>query len=176
MLGRGTAEPRLRSELRPLLPGAAGCTQRAMQNLPLTLFVLAVGGALTFQALANAEMGRVGRSPLTGAIINFVVGMGALALLYISGVLGKPQWSELRSAPWWAWLGGLVGATFITTMIVAVPRIGAVTAFTAIILGQLTASATVDSFGLLGAPITPLSVQRLLGLSLIAAGALLTQR
>ncbi|MEL6545224.1 MAG: DMT family transporter, partial [Myxococcota bacterium] len=128
------------------------------------------------QAIANSRLGQLGETPITGAVVNFVVGLVLLTGVAASGFFGRPKWSALSEAPLWSWCGGLIGATFVTTMIVAVPRIGAVTAFAAIILGQLLASTVIDSYGLLGMQSTPLSGGRIAGLVLIAAGVFLTQR
>lgn len=145
-------------------------------NSTLVVFVASIGGLLTVQAIANARLGQLGGAPITGAVVNFVVGLVALAIIVASGVVGRPKWAALADAPWWTWCGGLIGATFVTTMIIAVPRIGAVTAFAAIILGQLTASTVVDSYGLLGMPASTLSGARMAGLVLIGVGVFLTQR
>ncbi len=145
-------------------------------NSTLVVFVASIGGLLTIQAIANARLGQLGGTPITGAVANFVVGLVALSVIVASGIVGRPKWAALADAPWWTWCGGFIGATFVTTMIIAVPRIGAVTAFTAVILGQLTASTVIDSYGLLGMPTSTLSGARVLGLALIGLGVFLTQR
>ena len=145
-------------------------------NTSLVVFVASIGGLLAIQAIANSKLGQLGGTPITGAVANFVVGLLLLGLVVLSGVVGRPKWTNLAQAPLWTRCGGLIGATFVTTMIIAVPRIGAVTAFAAIILGQLTASTVIDTYGLMGMPTSTLSFARIAGLLLIAVGVFLTQR
>lgn len=140
------------------------------------VLVAVLGVFISFQPISNARMGQVAGAPITGALTNFVVGFVLLMLVYSTGMLGHPRWSGLAQAPWWAWLGGAVGATFVATMIIAVPKIGALTAFAAIILGQLLGSTLIDNFGLFGMPVTSLSTSRAVGLALMGAGVFLTQR
>ncbi|MEM6531591.1 MAG: DMT family transporter [Myxococcota bacterium] len=139
-------------------------------------FVALIGVFIAFQPIANGRLSAATEAPITGAVTNFVVGIIALAVVVLTGIAGRPNWSALGQAPWWAWTGGLIGATFVTTMILVVPRIGGVTAFAAIILGQLVGSAVIDNFGLFGMPTTGLSPLRGLGLVLIGVGVFLTQR
>ena len=38
---------------------------------------------------------------------------------------GLPQARARSGMPWWGWLGGLVGACYVTSVFTAMPRIGA---------------------------------------------------
>ncbi|MEO1173961.1 MAG: DMT family transporter [Myxococcota bacterium] len=145
-------------------------------KLILVGFVALIGMFIAFQPIANGRISAAAGAPVAGAISNFIVGIVALGLVVVSGVAGRPNLSTLGQAPWWAWTGGLIGATFVTSMILVVPRIGAVTAFAAIIMGQLIGSAVIDNFGLFGMPSVTLSPLRGIGLALIVVGVFLTQR
>ncbi|MBD5654315.1 MAG: DMT family transporter, partial [Candidatus Eremiobacteraeota bacterium] len=82
----------------------------------------------------------------------------------------------LARAPWWAWTGGLLGAYFIFSTIVVVPRLGAAFAFALIVAGQMAASIAIDQFGLFGLPQTTASPARLAGAALLVAGVLLVRK
>ncbi len=129
--------------------------------MPRLLFLLAIAAAgvrLSIQAAANARMG------------------GLLAAVTFSGLFGRAEVAKAASAPWWAWIGGLLGATHITLTVIAVPRVGAALTFAAVIAGQLIGSVLLDSTGWLGVPKMPVSATRILGVLLLFAGVLLVQR
>ncbi len=64
--------------------------------------------------------------------------------------------------PKWQLTGSLLGLAYVLTMVFAVQRIGTALATVAVILGQLSMSILIDSFGWLGNAVIPFSVHRLL--------------
>jgi len=76
----------------------------------------------------------------------------------------------VRTAPWWSWLGGLLGAVFVTSSILLVPRLGATLFIAAIVTGQLAFSLIIDEFSLLGVSQRPASPGRLLGVAIMMVG------
>jgi transporter family-2 protein len=77
--------------------------------------------------------------------------------------------------PVWAWVGGTLGAFYITALIFSVPLTGALTAAAAAILGQLAMAMILDHFGALGLPVREISWSRIGGLVLVMAGLLLSR-
>ncbi len=143
------------------------------------LIILVIGMAgigLAVQAATNARMGEVVQAPILSALINFAVGGAALAMVVTLGTFGRGTLSTLDTAPWWAWIGGILGALWVTIAIVAVPKIGTAASLTAVVFGQLIGTLVLDTFGLLGVPRIPLSPWRILGVVLLLAGVLLMQR
>ena len=80
-----------------------------------------VGLGLAVQSAANARLGAALRMPLAGALWNFVLGSLALAVVLSLIRGGWPSWQLFISAPRWSYVGGLLGAIFITATIVALP-------------------------------------------------------
>ncbi len=78
--------------------------------------------------------------------------------------------------PAWMWLGGAMGAFIVFSITLATPRIGAAATIGLIIGGQLIMGAAIDRFGLFGLEQIPIGWPRLLGLALLAAGAVLSLR
>jgi bacterial/archaeal transporter family-2 protein len=72
--------------------------------------------------------------------------------------------------------GGLAGAAYVTTALLAVRSLGAGGVTAATITGQLAASLVLDRLGVLGLEERPLSVGRALGVVLLAVGTLLVVR
>jgi bacterial/archaeal transporter family-2 protein len=143
--------------------------------LPIALAVTA-GVLIAAQAPTNALLSRAAGSPLTAAMISFLVGSAALALLLLVMVPARPDGSALRSLPAWAWAGGLYGAFAVAVAAFGAPRIGVGTLLVAIIAGQLIASAALDHFGALGLERHPLSFTRTAGIALVLLGAVLVRR
>ena len=146
-----------------------------MPQIVLTLIIALVGAGLAVQAAANARLGAVLQVPLASAFWNFTLGTALLGLLLVSGVFGRPSLADAPAAPWWAWIGGVFGALFVTTAVVAVPRVGTVATFGAIICGQFVGALLIDTYGWLGVQSIPLTPSRLVGVGLLIAGVFLVQ-
>jgi len=127
------------------------------------------------QAPVNSRLGRVIGS-VPAASFSFLVGTAALLLItsFVGGGLGSI--GGVARAPWWALVGGLLGAVYVTVALVAVRTLGASGLTAVVILGQLTISVLIDRFGLLGVARTPIGLQRVAGLALLIAGVLLVVR
>jgi bacterial/archaeal transporter family-2 protein len=75
--------------------------------------------------------------------------------------------------PAWLWLGGVAGAFVVGTITFAGPRIGALATIALLIAGQLVMGLVIDHFGMFGVERIPITWTRLIGVLLLAAGALL---
>lgn len=136
-----------------------------------------VGGLLAVQPALNAEVGRHLGGPVVAAAVNFSVGLVALVAIVAAVGGGMPNLSAAaRNAPWWAWFGGFIGATFVSSAALLAPRIGMSALVASVLVGQLAASAILDHYGLFNLSIREIGAQRMLGLALAAAGVLLVTR
>lgn len=143
-----------------------------------TLAVLLGAGAgclVGMQAPINARLGRTVGS-VQAATVSFTVGTLVLliALTVVNGGFGNL--AHIGRAPWWALLGGLCGAVFVTIAIVTVRTLGASGLTAAAITGQLVVSVAIDRFGLLGIAKQPIGASRIAGLGLLVAGVVLVVR
>jgi transporter family-2 protein len=137
------------------------------------LLVFFAGALIPIQTGLNATLGRVAGGALWGAMANFAVGGTALALILVFTRAPLPSFAALASAPAWAWVGGLLGATWIATTTAAAPKLGAAALIALIIAGQMCASLVMDAHGLLGFPLQAISAPRVLGAVLLVAGVVL---
>jgi len=136
------------------------------------LFALAAGAMLPFQAGINAQLAEYLGSPMRAALVSFVVGVLVLLPLVAVFVRGLPAAERVSAAPWWAWLGGALGAFYVAGSITSAPKLGAVTLIGVILAGQALASLVVDHFGMVGFDEHPATLGRVAGLLLIALGVL----
>jgi bacterial/archaeal transporter family-2 protein len=142
----------------------------------LLLLALAAGVLLPVQAGINAQLRAVVGSPLSAALVSFLVGAAGLAAATV--ILRTPIGIRGASmaSPWWYWVGGLIGALYVVATIVLAPRLGAATMIAAIVAGQMFASLVLDQYGLLGFPTHPISGLRVFGAALVIGGVILVQR
>ena len=134
-----------------------------------------VGGFIALQAPINATLGqRVGS--FQAALLSFATGTVLLAAIVVLARGGLGQLANARGLPWYFLTGGLLGAAYVTTVLVTVRTLGAGAVVAATITGQLTASVALDHFGLLGVERQPVSLARVVGVALLAAGVYLIVR
>ena len=139
------------------------------------LFALAAGAALPLQVGANSELARWVDSPVRAAFLSFAVGVVALAVLTAVAFRDWPSAGRIADAPWWAWLGGFLGVFYVIASVVTGPRLGAA-AFVAVVLGgQSVAALVLDHFGWVGFEQREISVGRIVGIVLVAAGVALVR-
>jgi transporter family-2 protein len=148
-----------------------------MSNIYFYLLLALVAGAMMpTQAAINNKLSVFVDSPILAAFISFLVGtVGLLVYVLIAGVpLGNIV--SAKNAPAIVWIGGLLGAFFVTSTVVLVPRLGVAMTFSLIIAGQMLITLVIDHFGLLGVPVKEVSLARVAGILLITAGVVLIRR
>ncbi len=137
------------------------------------LLLAALGGmAIALQALVNARLQIAAGNPVLAATISFAVGLVGL-LMVLPLYSGSTHARTLSQAPWWAWIGGLLGAFYIVMSILLVPRIGAAALISSAVLGQMLFSLAADHYGILGTQVRTASPSRMLGAALLIAGVFL---
>lgn len=139
------------------------------------IMAAAAGAGLPLQAALNSKLAKTGGSPLHAAMISFTVGVLAL-ILFILFTSQNVSWKDLKDAPVYSWLGGLLGAFYVSVIIYSFPRIGPGLAFGLIIAGQLGVSMLLEHYQILGAKHHPVSYGRIGGLTLIILGVYITKR
>jgi transporter family-2 protein len=161
-----------------VLVGAAAITrgqgsQRIIQKRWVVL-ALAGGAVLPLQGAINARLRADLDAPITVGAWSFVVAAAAMVAVLLadrrSAHLGR-----LGQVPWWGWLGGLCGATYVTSAFLAIPEIGVAPTMALTIAGQQVASVFVDRHGLLRLPRRPITNVRLAGIATLLAGVALIQ-
>lgn len=148
-----------------------------MSNNILLLFLAVLAGAMMpTQAATNNKMAVVVDSPILAAFISFVIGTVALFIYAIAAGAPLGSIASAKDAPPIAWVGGLLGAFFVTAAVTLVPRLGVALTFSLMIAGQMLVTLVIDHFGLLGVPVKEVSIARIGGILLITAGVILIRR
>lgn len=81
-----------------------------------------------------------------------------------------PSLQGLSSMPWWAPLGGLVGAVQVYAGLTLVNKVGAGPFVGITVTAALIASLAIDHFGLFHMPVHAINIWRITGASLMACG------
>jgi bacterial/archaeal transporter family-2 protein len=134
-----------------------------------------VGGLLASQGPINSQLGKtIGNQQ--AAFFSFLT--GTIILAVIAGLV-KGGWGQIAEARTLApqyLIGGVLGACYVSTVIVTVRTLGAGGIVAATVAGQLTMSVIIDQFGLLGLDKDPISAMKAFGVLLLAVGTLLVVR
>ena len=139
--------------------------------LGLFMLLALLGGAAAFiQVAVNAQLRNWVGHPVFAAFSSFFVGSLVLLLYILVQRLPWPELAKILKAPWWVWFGGILGAFYVWTIIVAAPKLGAAVLMSMAVTGQLLISLLLDHYGLLGMPRHPVNIWRCLGVGLLLLG------
>lgn len=145
-------------------------------KLVYTFIVLVVGFLLAVQGSINTQLTTFLRHPLQGALVNFIVGFICLLTLNVVLHTQVPDWGQVKAAPWHLFIGGMLGALFVSSVIFFIPKIGVSTVLAASIAGQLIAASIIDHFGFFGLNVHSISAGRVAGILLLLGGIFLIQK
>jgi transporter family-2 protein len=138
------------------------------------LATIVVGGLIALQAPINSGLGKV-TGTFPAAAISFIVGTLLLvAIVAVTGNLGNV--TEATNVPLYLLIGGILGAAYVTTVLLTVRTLGAGGVTAATVAGQLTMSVILDRIGFLDLDETPITLARVIGVALLFAGTLLVVR
>ncbi len=144
-----------------------------MAALVVLLIGLMGGAAAALQGPLAAILGRhvgIGGSIF---IVHLVGTIAAAVLLLVPGFSDMASW---RGIPWYAFLPGLLGILLVGTVTFCVPRIGAASTITLMIVGQLTVGALIDHYGFLMDEVRVFDGSRMLGVAVVMVGTWLVVR
>lgn len=136
------------------------------------IWALAAGFMIASQSLVNARLGQYIGGPIWAAFTSFLVGT-----IFIFGfaliVKGRLPEVQIENLQWWMFLGGLMGAFFVISSITLVPVMGVTAMIALFIAGQLIAATLLDHYGILAEAPKPVTLQKILGIGVLAVGAFL---
>ena len=152
-------------------------TTAPMNQLFYLLLALLCGAVFPVQAALNGRMAKLVGHPIWAAFLSFLTGIIALIIATQTTKIPVSQViTSAKTAPWYLWLGGLLGAYYVSTVIVIMPRLGVALTFGLIIAGQMFVSLILDHFGWLGVPVKPISWGKVAGALLLIAGVVVIRR
>jgi transporter family-2 protein len=145
-----------------------------MSQYVAVLLVALLGGlAAVVQAQLNGVMDK-GMGTFESVFVTYSVGGIVIALIML--LLRGGNLSALRTLPWYVIFAGLCGLVIIGSISFTVPRLGLVATVTLLIASQFAFGALIDHYGLLGAEIRPLTLQKVAGVLILLGGVWLVVR
>ena len=138
-----------------------------MNSLLLLCLMVCGGIAVALQPSINARLAQK-TGVLESSCISFTV--GALALFLLALFMGRGSFRGVGDASWWEFLGGFLGAFFVTMTTIVVPRLGTAAAMAAVITSQLITSLILDHFGFFGFRHISFDTKRGIGVVLLLVG------
>lgn len=146
-----------------------------MLQILLILVALGAGAATALQAGINSQLRVYLNNPFQAGLISFAV--GTLALAIVAAPQGaRWHFAEMAKFPWWVWTGGLLGAFFVISAILIIPRFGAATYLALNLVGQMIMALVLDHYGWLGFPVQRISLPRVVGALLLICGVVLIRK
>lgn len=137
------------------------------------LIAICAGMTSALQSGSNQQLQKSLDTPLWAVVV--VAGITLAGSLLVAGVSGQkwPTVPAVASAPWWSWIGGLLGLGFVLGTVYASPKLGAGLFMAAIVTAELTTGLLLDHFGLLGFEIHRAHIGRIIGATLMIGGLVL---
>ncbi len=132
---------------------------------------LVAGAAIAIQVGVNNGLRVKLDQPIIAAITSFA--SGTLVLL-VYGLIARTPWpsaTQWKAGPWWAWLGGSLGAVYLLLTVTFSRKLGAASWLGIVVTGQIVTSVVLDHFGLLGFDPHAVSWLRVGGVVLLLTGA-----
>ncbi|HEX8636945.1 MAG TPA: DMT family transporter [Pyrinomonadaceae bacterium] len=145
-------------------------------NYFFIFLAILAGMAMPTQAVVNSKLAASVDSPVLAAFISFAVGTIALFVYILLTGVPLNSLASAKDAPLVAWVGGFLGAFFVSVMVTIVPRIGVALSFSLAIAGQMLITLLIDHYGWLGVTEKPINTMRVLGATLITIGVVLIRK
>jgi bacterial/archaeal transporter family-2 protein len=136
---------------------------------------LAAGAVLPIQGAINAQLRADLDAPIATGAVSFLVATAAMLAVLAAAPRRRRTTAAVRDLPWWGWLGGLCGATYVTSVFLLIPEIGTAATIALTVAGQQLASVLVDRHGLLRLPRRAIPRTRLIGVAVLLAGVAVVQ-
>ena len=130
-----------------------------------------VGGLLqTVGAAMNAQLYNSLVNKWLATTVSFAVSIAFFICVFAMFPAPLPTMKDLAAMPWWAPLGGLVGAVQVYAGLTLVHKVGAGPFVGLTVTAALISGLVIDHFGWIHMPAHPLNVCRLLGAALLVCG------
>ena len=140
-----------------------------------SLLMLAAGIGIPVMAALSARVGTAYGSPALAASVLFLVAL-AISVTFLFAVEGGLRPFPKTRLPAYFYLAGVFVAFYVLSVTWVAPQFGVGNAVAFVLLGQLVSMAAIDQFGLLGAPMHAITLQRSIGFILMSVGVFLAVR
>jgi transporter family-2 protein len=138
--------------------------------------ILAAGALQAWGPPMNSALRDALTNPWLASVISFLPVLALLTVVFVCLPRPLPTIDGVSAMPWWAPLGGLVGAFAVVAGLLFVDRVGAGAFAGLTITANILMSLAIDHLGMLHRPPHPMNQARAAGAVLMAAGIALIAR
>ena len=133
-------------------------------------FIILGGVLQTCGASMNAQLFAALENRWLACTVSFLIITVFFLCVFFVLPVPLPKLANLSAMPWWAPLGGLVGAVQVYAGLTLVQKVGAGPFVGITVTAALVASLAVDHFGLFHMPVHAANIWRIAGAVLMACG------
>lgn len=133
------------------------------------------GAFIPIMGILNARLGKAIGSSFHAPVIAIAVSIifaGVFSLIFTKSL---PNLNELSNVKPIEYLGGLIIAFYVISATLLVPKIGVANFIVCAVSSQIIISVLIDNYGLFGAAVKQVSLTKLIGISLLLIGLVITQ-
>jgi transporter family-2 protein len=146
-----------------------------VSTISYALWAFAAGALIPLMAILNAGLARAVGGPVQAAVILFAIGLLTSLLVAATATVRIPELPTMVRIPPAQFAGGVIVAFYVLSITFLAPRFGVGNAILFAVTAQLLSSAVIDHYALAGASLRPLTSMRVLGLTIVIIGLVLTQ-
>lgn len=141
------------------------------------LIGIGAGMLMAVQFAINGELGSTLGSPVQAALVSFLI--GSITLITVvslkAGTFSRLKNPFEQKAPWWVWIGGILGGSYVLINVYLVNEIGTGQTVILALFGQITGSIVVERFGLFDSSKNKTSWVQIIGLIMMLIGVIVVQ-
>lgn len=143
-------------------------------NWLFLFFAFLIGISNAVQSGVNAQLRESLNNPILAALTSFAVGLVVLSIAFACFNQNPvPALSDFRNISWTRFMGGVLGAFYVMTVIFIIRDIGPANMICLVIAGQMVAAMTIDHYGFQGFAVHQITLPRIAGAILLVAGVYL---
>jgi transporter family-2 protein len=138
--------------------------------------ILAAGALQAWGPPMNNALRKALINPWLSSVVSFVPIVAFLGVVMLCLPRPLPTVSSVSQMPWWAPLGGVIGAFAVVAGLLFVSKVGAGAFAGLTITANILMSLVIDHYGLFGMQVHSLNLPRFAGAGLMVAGIALISR
>jgi transporter family-2 protein len=147
-----------------------------MNAILLTPLILVAGALQAWGPPVNGALRQSLANPWLASLVSFLPIVALLGCIMLCVPRPLPTAQGVAGMPWWAPLGGLVGAFAVVAGLLFVDRVGAGTFAGLTITANILMSLAIDHFGLFRMEVHALTPGRAAGAALMVGGIVLISK
>jgi bacterial/archaeal transporter family-2 protein len=138
--------------------------------------ILVAGALQAWGPPMNSALKKALINPWLSSLVSFLPIVAFLGVLVLCLPRPLPTVEDVTQMPWWAPLGGLIGAFAVVAGLIFVAKVGAGAFAGLTITANILMSLVIDKYGLFGMGTHALSIPRMVGAALMVGGIALISR